>query len=90
LKWKDTHQEQKKENTEFCNDENQEFINVKKKECYQAHKETRAEKAKACRQTHKDGIEARAGKKIPCERGMLIRRDWFSRNKLSLRRQEQL
>ena len=32
----------------------------------------------------------KAGEKIPCECGMLIRRDWMSRHKLSLQHQEQI
>ena len=36
------------------------------------------------RQKHKERIEARVGEKLPCECGMLIRRDWLSRHRTSL------
>ena len=72
------------------NEENKEAIKEKKKEYYQVNKETIAEKGKVYRQNHKETIEAKAGEKIPCECGMLIRRDWMSRHKLSLQHQEQI
>ena len=89
-KWRDTHKEYAQEYNESYNEENKEAIKEKKKEYYQANKETIAEKAKAYRQNHKDAIEAKAGEKIPCDCGMLIRRDWLSRHKLSLQHQEQI
>ena len=42
------------------------------------------------RQKHKDTIEAKASGKIPCERGMLIRRDWLGRHKLSQQHNQQI
>ncbi len=83
-KWRDTHQEHRKEYNESYNEENQEAIKEKRKEYYQANKETIAEKAKSYSRTHKEIIEAKVGEKIPCECGMLIRRDWLSRHRTSL------
>ena len=79
-----------KEYKEIYNEENKEAIKEKRNEYYQVNKETIVEKAKAYRQTHKETIKARAGEKIPCECGLLIRRDWLSRHKLSLQHQEQI
>ena len=60
----------------------------------QVHKETIAAKTKEYRVTidkHTiSQLEGRAEKKLPCECGMLIRRDWLSRHKLSLHHQEQM
>jgi hypothetical protein len=83
-KWRDTHKEHIKEYNEIYNEENQEAIKEKKNEYYQANKELIAEKAKIYRQKNKERIESKAAEKIPCECGMLIRRDWFSRHQTTL------
>ena len=59
-------------------------------DCKECRKPIIKEQSIKHRQNHKDAIEARAGEKIPCECGMLIRRDWLSRHKLSLQHQEQI
>ena len=89
-KWRDTHKEHIKEYNESYNEENQETIKEKRKEYYQANTETIAEKGKVYRQTHKEIIDAKVGEKIPCECGMLIRRDWMSRHKLSQQHNQQI
>ena len=59
-------------------------------DCKECHKPINKEHNSKYRQKHKDTIEARAGEKIPCECGLLIRRDWLSRHKLNLQHQEQI
>ena len=73
-----------KEYKEVYNEENQEAIKEKKNEYYQSNKETITEKAKVFYQKNKERIQAKAGEKIPCECGMFIRRDWFSRHQTTL------
>ena len=59
-------------------------------DCKECRKPIIKEQSAKHRQNYKDTIETKAGEKIPCECGMLIRRDWMSRHKLSLQHQEQI
>ena len=59
-------------------------------DCKECRKPIIKEQSIKHRQTHREIMEAKAGEKIPCECGMLIRRDWLSRHKLSLQHQEQI
>ena len=67
-------------------EENQEHTKEYDKQYKQENKEKIAERNKAYnQQPHvKQKHNARAGEKLPCECGMLIRRDWLSRHRTSL------
>ena len=71
---------------------NQEHIKEYDKQYKQENKEKITERNKVYnQQPHiKQKKNEKAGEKIPCECGMLIRRDWLSRHKLSLHHQEQI
>ena len=53
-------------------------------DCKECRKPIIKEQSNNHQQKHKERIEARAGERLPCECGMLIRRDWLSRHRTSL------
>ena len=53
-------------------------------DCKECRKPIIKEQTKVFYQKNKDRIESKAAEKIPCECGMFIRRDWFSRHQTTL------
>mmetsp|Transcript_58753 Transcript_58753/g.155440 ORF Transcript_58753/g.155440 Transcript_58753/m.155440 type:complete len:111 (-) Transcript_58753:246-578(-) len=53
-------------------------------ECKECRKPIVSEQAKQYRIKHREEIEAKMGEKIPCECGLMIRRDWLSRHENAL------
>ena len=68
---------------------NQEYIKEYDKQYKQENKEKIAERNKVHNQQHLKKNK-KAGEKIPCECGMLIRRDWLGRHKLSQQHNQQI